>query len=38
MQDPALEKRDAPGPPYLGTLSCLAPLAFQLTDILVEGG
>jgi hypothetical protein len=37
VQDPILEKRDAPGPPYLGTLSCLTPLAPQLTDILVEG-
>lgn len=37
MQDPILEKRDAPGLPYLGTLSCLTPLALQLTDILVEG-
>jgi hypothetical protein len=35
--DPVLEKRDAPGPPYLGMLSALAPLAPQLTEILVEG-
>lgn len=38
LQDPILEKQDAPGPPYLGALSHLAPLAPQLTDILVEGG
>lgn len=37
MQDPMLEKHWAVGPPCLGPLSSLDPLASVLTELLVEG-